>query len=297
MKYTRRELASKIRKDHPGSYDDLDDDTLVEKYLNKHPKEQSNLKADSNGSGLWRYIIWILAIYGGLALIDSKVTNIRFFDEFNSYVKSVFKDDKTGGDLTSSEEFKLSHDEDIFVEKGEELEIPYEEETSRTNKTLSQHKCSNCMGQGTTIGCEGIGFKRCKQGKVHCSSCNGRGSDSYSGQICLDCNGTGITICRACNGNYSSVENICFRCDGKGFTQLATLVCFSCDGDGKSRCTKLSRCKRGILTCTQPKSHNDKHCSYCRQDAGEPHGYLCDYGKSACNVCKGSGQIQEERRL
>jgi hypothetical protein len=166
-------------------------------------------------------------------------------------------------------------------------------ETVRINNTESKQKCSQCKGLGRTIGCSSL---FCKQGKVHCSYCQGKGRDAYSGKICLHCNGTGIAICPRCNGKYSTIQNTCDFCNGKGVTKLVVEVCWSCDGNGKSSCS-YSRCKKGFLTCTNPASHSDKHCSYCNQDAGQPHGSLCDYAKSACRQCKGSGQIKVENRL
>ena len=165
---------------------------------------------------------------------------------------------------------------------------------SKELKNQNGNTCSGCQGYGKRLGCPPYNF--CNKGKKNCSSCGGRGRD-INGKTCLYCEGSGITICSACGGNYSTIENICDICNGTGKTRLETTLCYSCKGDGKGSCDKLLRCVKGILTCREPERHSDNSCSYCNQDAGQPHGALCTYGQRACTICDGSGSIQVEKRI
>ena len=165
---------------------------------------------------------------------------------------------------------------------------------SKELKNQNGNTCSECKGYGKIIGCPD---GNCNKGKVNCRSCEGMGRYIRgNGKTCLYCEGSGITICSECGGNYSTIENICYTCNGTGKTRFETTLCSSCKGDGKERCDKL-RCVKGILTCREPERHSDNSCSSCNQDAGQPHGALCTYGQSACTTCDGSGSIQVEKRI
>lgn len=85
--------------------------------------------------------------------------------------------------------------------------------------------CTTCKGAGEVRGCNAIG---CKNGKMHCSNCDGTGW-AY-GKACLDCSGQGIILCKTCGGAPSSVFRTCTTCLGKKYTHDE--VCNQCKGSG-----------------------------------------------------------------
>ena len=82
-KYTISEFAQKIRAKYPGSYDDLSDKKLIELWLKKYPKDKEHVIEESK-SGWGTYLIYVLAIWGGLSLINNKVTPIDFVNKINT---------------------------------------------------------------------------------------------------------------------------------------------------------------------------------------------------------------------
>jgi hypothetical protein len=82
-KYTISEFAQKIRAKYPGSYDDLSDKKLIELWLKKYPKDKEHVIEESK-SGWGTYLIYVLAIWGGLSLINNKVTPIGFVNKINT---------------------------------------------------------------------------------------------------------------------------------------------------------------------------------------------------------------------
>lgn len=53
---TKSEFANEIRAKHPGSYDDLSDDKLVELWLKKFPDDKNKISSSSQKK--WKYPLW-----------------------------------------------------------------------------------------------------------------------------------------------------------------------------------------------------------------------------------------------
>lgn len=112
--------------------------------------------------------------------------------------------------------------------------------------------CTVCKGSGINVCtvCHGAGGgacsnKRCEDGFVRCSYCDGK---SYKMQTCTHCNKTGLEICSNCKGKG------CYKCNHKGFKLCSTcegagsFVCASCNGKGATRCGFCFG--NGYRTCT-----------------------------------------------
>lgn len=242
--------------------------------------QDNSQKKDNSGCGFWSLLIWAMALYGLLAVIDSKVTNLPFFDKIKSEVNSVFVDktefDDVNGFDTTEVEISANDETNKTDNQGKENL----NSKSADNKNL----CSSCNGRGILIGCT-----LCEKGKIHCLQCSGRGFEYNSGRTCLKCSGSGIAFCTTCQGNYLNHQRDCFTCDGKKYTKFVDIVCFACDGDGKDECF-ISRCKKGVFKCNEAATKsNHEHCSSCNNDHGQIHGEKCTYGKKPCNICNGRG--------
>jgi len=236
--YTISEFAQKIRAKYPGSYDDLSDKKLIELWLKKYPKDKEHVIEESK-SGWGTYLIYVLAIWGGLSLINNKVTPIDFVNKINTELfgsnsNKINKNNQEVVPNNQNNEEKINitpdssdanNDEPIQNEVNSQTET--DDNSTTNNYKLQQNssntiQCSNCSGLGYELGCP-----RCKKGYLHCRSCSGNRYDN-NGRVCLDCNGTGIVICDNCGGSYSTFEKKCFHCDGKKIVKLD--LCTSCKG-------------------------------------------------------------------
>lgn len=91
MKYTIDEFAREIRKAYPNDYDDLSNKKLVSKWLKKYPNDKLKVELKKNSIGIFRIILIVLAIFGGLAFLNDKVFKINSGNKANSAVRHFSK--------------------------------------------------------------------------------------------------------------------------------------------------------------------------------------------------------------
>jgi hypothetical protein len=247
--YTISEFAQKIRAKYPGSYDDISDKKLIELWLKKYPKDKEHVIEESK-SGWGTYLIYVLALWGGLSLINNKVTTIGFVNKINTelFGSNSNKINKNNQEVVPNNQNTNSsdgiNDEPIQNEVNSQTET---DDNSTTNNYKPQQnssntiQCSNCSGLGYELGCP-----RCKKGYLHCRSCSGNRYDN-NGRVCLYCNGTGIVICDNCGGSYSIFQTKCFHCDGKKIVKLE--LCTSCKGLVKKPGDEWYSIDRGGTLC------------------------------------------------
>jgi len=85
--------------------------------------------------------------------------------------------------------------------------------TSSSTSGSTRAKTTPCPLCGTSGKCEyqGWGLNYCRNGRLDCSSCNGKGSTTSYGktETCRNCRGSGKVECGICHGS-----GICSRCKG-----------------------------------------------------------------------------------
>lgn len=166
-------------------------------------------KSATNSFSLVKVLVWSIAIYGLMMIVDKNFTNIPIYDKINYQVKEFFSADKN---LNNSLEDKNPTESTHSSHKEEESDI------------INENICSNCKGEGFTLGCTSWG---CDNGYSHCQSCGGKSFDTY-GRTCISCYGKGIVYCQQCNGNYQNLKEVCLTCYGKKYTKK--IQCTECKG-------------------------------------------------------------------
>ena len=76
-KYTIEEFADQIRIKYPNSYDDLEDDKLIELWLKKFPNDEEKIIFESGApkkSNKWKYL-WVILLLILFALFRSLITS------------------------------------------------------------------------------------------------------------------------------------------------------------------------------------------------------------------------------
>ena len=247
--------------------------------------QDNSQKKENSGCGFWSLLIWAMALYGLLAVIDSKVTNLPFFDKIKSEVTSVFIDKNEVEKVTGIDTSEVKILENEKINKNDNKGNKNINSKSADNKNL----CSSCNGIGYNPGCE-----YCKKGYIHCKYCKGTGSDKNSGRTCLNCRGDGVVFCENCGGDYTRIKRICYRCQGRKYTKYVMNQCSACRGTGKSRCW-YNLCQNGIYVCPGGTIYeNHDECSICMGSNGKKHLKNCSFGESECGNCNGKGEFLDE---
>lgn len=166
------------------------------------------------------------------------------------------------------------------------------------NGTVS---CSYCGGKGKTA--VGNPCFLCNQtGKMSCKTCNGTGKISVknetssakqeqkSGTVCSDCK-EGKVKCSYCGGKGSTYAgNPCYLCNQSGYVN-----CASCNGTGKiqpkttdttpqKEGEACKNCKNGKVSCN--------YCGGAGKTAAGNKCYVCDgAGTFDCSICNGTGIV------
>jgi hypothetical protein len=118
-KYTISQFAKKIRDKHPGSYDDLTDNQLVNLWLEKHPKDKHFIYIDEDEDDEGNYededdggdedsicndsntSRWVLIIISIIVLFFTNPSLEKHKDKAANEAMAVFKESKVYGMLNS----------------------------------------------------------------------------------------------------------------------------------------------------------------------------------------------------
>ena len=224
MKYSVSEFASKIRELHPGDYDDLSDSKLISLWVKKYPKdkEKINFIKEEESTGIFTYILYALAIWGVLTLINNNFKKIDFVDHFN---RNLFKSKSTVSNSQNSTEQKIQAVDTarrISNQNNTENSIPTEPQVENDVSEQQNNEVNNQPESKTYT----------------CLACEGRCQ-----RVCSTCKGKGQRHCRYCNGighitdQYSGIQHGCSACLNTGlekcekYTQCPPFI--GCNGSGK----------------------------------------------------------------
>jgi hypothetical protein len=181
----------------------------------KPQNENRNHSTKSESKSGWgTYLIYVLALWGGLSLINNNVTPIGFVNKINTEL------------FGSNQEVvpNTQNNEETITEDNSPDGI---NEESTQNELNSQSESNDNSSSNTYQEPE-----RQKQ-LINCRYCNGRGIET-----CLKCNGNGTTKCDNCyTGTITDVVNggrkTCYICNG-----TVRINCKNCYGKGnKGRCS------------------------------------------------------------
>lgn len=219
--YTIPEFAKKIRAQYPGSYDDISDKKLIELWLKKYPKDKEHVIEESK-SGWGTYLIYVLAIWGGLSLINNKVTPIGFVNKINTELFG-----------SSSNSTNKNNQEVVPNNQNNEETITEDNSPDGINDEPIQNEINSQPETNDNSSSNTYQEPERQRQLINCRYCNGRGIET-----CLKCNGNGTTKCDNCyTGTITDVVNggrkTCYICNG-----TVRINCKNCYGKGnKGRCS------------------------------------------------------------
>jgi hypothetical protein len=197
----------------------------------KPQNENRNHSTKSESKSGWgTYLIYVLAIWGGLSLINNKVTPIGFVNKINT---ELFGSNSNSTNKNNQEVVPNTQDtnsSDKINEEPIQNEVNSQTETddnsSESNKEVNAsesqtYTCLICNGEGSYIchSCEGKGSKLCKY-------CRGLGyiqKNGYS-QGCGECLNKGVIDCEintVCGTDFYSASSG-GGCKGKGYVDNKT---------------------------------------------------------------------------
>lgn len=219
-------------------------------------------KGKKSKSSWLTIILWLLVIYGTMAVIDSNVTNISIYDSINTKLNGLFKTDTNTNkiDKTETQEPEIVSDDNsnsIETAPIEKSEIVNQNENNtiesnsvpesnsnyqNTPPTPSQRICSYCKGTGKCRTCSvvfrthywgGNGWKsgnETRPGQTMCNNCKGAGVKYGLKHL-----GQGDPETEKCyNSSCKGGWEYCRECNNYGNGTLLGL-CRECKGTGFKR--------------------------------------------------------------
>jgi RecJ-like exonuclease len=117
---------------------------------------------------------------------------------------------------------------------------------------------------------------------VRCPQCNGERVININVH-CYSCEGSGLIICKGCNGKRNQACDY-FYCAGKGY-----FTCTGCDGNGEFGASAHIKCEEcegtGKMTCPACTGSGRVQCSMC-----------LGKGKTQCKLCSGKGEYASKEK-
>ncbi len=218
------------------------------------PTEINHKIEEKESTGFFTYILYALAIWGGLSLINKNIHKIDFVDSINSNLfkskknsiangnnnelnsgkdnSAIYADTIGSSNSTSSDEI-FRYEPTETQDNGEDYSkgsmnndqnVDYETQPNNSSSNTYQQQekqtqwvnCRDCNGQGMIMcrDCTGRGSKKC-------SYCNGKGWKWYGTEKenCNTCGGTSEEKCQRCYGKGN--QGRCNRCSGRGQIQVS----------------------------------------------------------------------------
>jgi hypothetical protein len=199
-------------------------------------------------SGWGTYLIYVLSIWGGLSLINNKVTPIGFVNKINTELfgsnsnltnknnqevlpntqnndETITEDNSSDGindePIQNEVNSQTESNESYIDDNSESSDYNSQTESNDNSSSNTYQEPKYEKQQITCPNCQGKGFETCRQcsgnGMMKCSRCNNKGTIWTNGreESCYECNGTMRKNCDRCHGKGNTGS--CRPCRGQGY--------------------------------------------------------------------------------